>query len=63
MLIFEINGGSAAWLHGLGIALVIGRLAHAQGLSQSAGTSAGRLVGNVLTWAVILLAALRNVVG
>lgn len=63
MLILEINGGSPAWLHGLGSALVIGRLAHAQGLSQSAGTSPGRLVGNVLTWLVILLAALRNIVG
>ena len=61
MLILEINGGSARWLHVLGIALVVGRLAHVQGLSQSSGTSAGRLVGNVLTWTVILVAAIENV--
>ena len=61
MLILELNGASAPWLHGLGIALVVGRLAHAQGLGQSAGTSAGRLVGNLLTWAVILIAAVKNV--
>ena len=63
MLVFEINGGSAAWLHALGIALVVGRLAHAQGLEQSNGVSPGRLVGNVLTWSVILIAALRDVIG
>jgi uncharacterized protein len=63
MLVFEINGGSARWLHALGIALVVGRLAHAQGLEQSNGVSPGRLVGNVLTWSVILIAALRDVLG
>lgn len=63
MLLFEINGGSPVWLHALGIALVVGRLAHAQGLEQSSGVSPGRLVGNVLTWCVILIAALRDVLG
>jgi hypothetical protein len=61
MLVLEINGASATWLHGLGIALVIGRLAHAQGLSQAAGVTAGRFVGNVLTWSVIMIAAVKNV--
>jgi uncharacterized membrane protein YecN with MAPEG domain len=61
MLMLEINGTSAAWLHGLGIALVVGRLAHAQGLSQAAGVTAGRFVGNVLTWSVIMIAAVKNV--
>lgn len=61
MLLLELNGGSARLLHGLGIALVIGRLAHAQGLSQSTGVSAGRFIGNVLTWSVILIAAVRDV--
>jgi uncharacterized protein len=62
MLMLEINGASALWLHGLGIALVVGRVAHAQGLSQATGVTAGRFVGNVLTWSVILVAALKNVV-
>ena len=61
MLLLEINGASAGWLHVLGIALVIGRLAHAQGLTLSSGVSPGRLIGNVLTWAVILIAAVENV--
>jgi len=61
MLILELNGGSARWLHVLGVALLAGRLAHAQGLSQTAGTSAGRLVGNVLTWTAIMVAAVGNI--
>ena len=62
MLILELNGGSARWLHVLGIALLVGRVAHVQGLSQSTGTSAGRFVGNVLTWSVIMAAAIANIV-
>jgi uncharacterized membrane protein YecN with MAPEG domain len=61
MLILELNGGSARWLHVLGIALLVGRVAHVQGLSQSTGTSAGRFVGNILTWSVIMIAAVANV--
>ncbi len=62
MLILELNGGSARWLHVLGIALLVGRVAHVQGLSQSTGTSAGRFVGNILTWSVIMIAAVANIV-
>ncbi len=61
MLLLEVNGASPRWLHVLGIALVVGRIAHAQGLSQSPNVSPGRLVGNVLTWSVIMIAAVANV--
>src|SRR6185369_9341007 len=61
MLLLEVNGGSPRVLHALGVALVVGRLAHAQGLSQSGGVSAGRLVGNVLTWTVIAVTAIADV--
>lgn len=61
MLLLELNGTSATWLHGLGIALLAGRLAHVQGLEGSSGVSAGRLIGNMLTWGVILVAAVKNV--
>ena len=61
MLLLEINGTTATWLHGLGIALLAGRLAHAQGLETSAGVTPGRLIGNMLTWGVILVAAIKNV--
>ncbi|HEY2386963.1 MAG TPA: MAPEG family protein [Candidatus Binatia bacterium] len=62
MLMLEINGASSGFLHFLGLALLIGRVAHAQGLTTSNGVSPGRLVGNVLTWAVILIAAVKNVI-
>ena len=62
MLMLEINGASSGFLNFLGLALVIGRVAHAQGLTTSNGVSPGRLVGNVLTWSVILIAAIRNVI-
>ena len=43
--------GVAAWtIHLVGLAMIIGRIAHAIGLSQSSGTSAGRAGGMVLTW-------------
>jgi len=58
ILILEINGQSAAMLHGLGITLTIGRLAHAQGLTSGTGTNPGRVIGNVLTWVTMLTASI-----
>ena len=45
-------------VHVLGAMLLLGRIAHAIGLSQSAGTSFGRVIGTVLTWTMIMLSAL-----
>lgn len=43
--------GRSIWLiHGMGIALTVGRLLHAIGLSRSTGPSTLRLVGMALTW-------------
>ena len=39
----ELNGGPAWGLHGLGVALLLGRVLHAVGLSGSAGVSLPRL--------------------
>jgi uncharacterized protein len=57
MLVAELSGGRAAWLHGCGIVLVAARLAHALGLARTAGASAGRSLGVVGTFAVILALA------
>jgi uncharacterized membrane protein YecN with MAPEG domain len=48
-------------LHGLGGALLVGRLAHAQGLLSAPGRTLGRSLGIALTWTVLLIAALSNV--
>ncbi len=58
MGLIELNGGPAALVHGLGAALVIGRLLHAWGLSGSAGVSFGRVAGSLATWLAIVAAAL-----
>jgi uncharacterized membrane protein YecN with MAPEG domain len=57
ILVLELMGGTPLLLHGLGIALTIGRLAHWQGLASSTGTSVGRAIGTSLTFLVILVGA------
>ena len=43
--------GRSIWLiHGMGIALTLGRVLHAIGLSRSTGPSSLRLAGMALTW-------------
>lgn len=54
LLVAELSGLGSSWLHAAGIALVGSRVAHAFGLTRSAGTSPGRLVGTLGTWLVIL---------
>lgn len=54
LLVAELSGLGSSWLHAAGIALVGSRVAHAFGLTRSAGTSPGRFVGTLGTWLVIL---------
>jgi uncharacterized membrane protein YecN with MAPEG domain len=63
MLVLELNHASATLLHGLGIALTVGRLAHAQGLSGSPGTSVGRFLGTTVSWVAIVWGAVVLIVG
>lgn len=56
--LIELGGKVPGWtLHILGLALLAGRIAHAQGLSRSAGASRARVVGTALTWGVLLVAS------
>ncbi len=60
MLMFaalELNGASAAWMHGLGVALVIARVAHAVGLRTADMPSLPRAGGVLGTLLVTLVAA------
>jgi uncharacterized membrane protein YecN with MAPEG domain len=59
----EAEGFSAPVIHGLGIALVVGRAMHALGLARNAGTSIGRAGGIVLTWLMILVASAFAILG
>ena len=56
--------GDAKWIvHALGIALLIGRIAHAQGLSRNANESIGRAIGVVLTVLVLAAGAVLTILG
>lgn len=57
ILVLELMGVPRFHLHALGIILTLGRILHAWGLARSSGTSPGRFVGTLFTWAVFLYAA------
>lgn len=62
MLIAEINGLSDVWLHCLGGALILGRALHAVGLiAGKGGYHFGRFTGTSLTWLVILVLAVIDI--
>ena len=51
------------WLvHGMGIALLVGRIAHAHGFGQEPETTNYRSHGMKLTFAVLIVGALTNIV-
>lgn len=56
--ILESVGAPLALIHGLGIALTLGRFCHASGLYKTLGTSKRRVLGTVLTWSVFLVGGL-----
>lgn len=58
MLLLEINGLSAKWLHMAGVVLIGSRLLHAWGFSHSSGRSFGRMAGTVGTFGVLLVLSL-----
>jgi uncharacterized protein len=61
LLVAELNRAPSLLLHACGIAIVVGRLLHAVGLSRSAGISFGRFVGSGLSWGALALLALWSV--
>ncbi len=58
LLLLEMHGIPAPWLHGLGATLVVARVLHAWGFSRRKGTSFGRFFGTIVTWLVMLAMAL-----
>lgn len=61
IFLLEINQASNLALHLLGSGLFIGRILHALGLDKSAGTSLPRMIGMILTFLVIIVAAVMNI--
>jgi uncharacterized membrane protein YecN with MAPEG domain len=62
LLVAELCRASPVLLHAAGIALIAGRLLHAFGLSAHTGYSFGRFVGTALTWLVLVVLALYDIV-
>jgi len=61
LLAFFESGGGPAWAVQLaGAGLLIGRVLHAIGLTQTAGRSPGRFAGVVVTWLIVLGLAIGN---
>ena len=58
LLLLELNQTAPLLLHVFGIVLIFARLAHARGVSRHGGISPGRMIGVVLTFAVLLAMAL-----
>lgn len=61
MLLLELNNTQEWVLHLLGGTLVLARLLHALGLGKSAGTSIPRFIGGLLTFSMMLVAAVLNI--
>jgi uncharacterized membrane protein YecN with MAPEG domain len=55
LAILALSGAHPLVVHGMGLLLLLGRLAHAWGLSTSAGLSFGRSAGMILTWVAFLI--------
>ena len=58
LVLAQAAGAPAPWLHGLGSALLLARLANAWGLSHSLGPSKPRQAGAGLTGAVVTITSL-----
>jgi len=56
-----VVGAPPLIVHIAGLALLLGRIAHAVGLSRSGGVSIGRTVGVTLTWLAYIVAAVALV--
>lgn len=58
LILLPLVGASAWIVHIVGLCLVVGRAAHAQGLTTTSGESPGRAIGMTLTWIGMLVGAL-----
>lgn len=58
MMVMEIGDISATFLHSFGIAIVLSRIFHIIGLSQSSGTTKGRFIGTVIAITLLLIGGL-----
>lgn len=64
LVLVDLSGWPPGAVHGLGAALFLGRVLHAQGLTANPdGKSFGRLTGILLTWLMLLVSSVLLVQG
>jgi len=61
LLMLELNQLAPWLLHLFGFVLLVGRLAHAWGLSRRTGPSTGRFYGTLMTWLCLACMLLVNI--
>ena len=61
LLVAELTRAPPLLVHLCGLAIVLGRVLHAIGLSRSAGVSFGRFVGSGLSWVAVGVLSVWNV--
>jgi uncharacterized protein len=57
LILLALTGGPAWSIHAVGLLFLVGRGAHAYGLSQSGGSSVGRVAGMVTTHSAFFIGA------
>ncbi len=62
LIMLGMIGAPAVVIHGVGVLLVMGRMAHAIGLSRSAGSSVGRVAGMLMTFTALIVTAVLLIV-
>ena len=63
LLLAELQGGEPLVLHGIGLALLIGRISHGYGVSQVAENYRWRTLGMLLTFFAIISGAVATLTG
>lgn len=62
LIMLALIGAPAIVVHGVGLLAVIGRVAHAIGFSQSAGSSFGRVGGMMMTFTALIITAVALII-
>lgn len=59
MYLVEVTGAPPLWVHGLGISVLLGRVSHAFGVSQTQENYVFRVAGMAMTFTPLIVSALR----
>lgn len=61
MAMYELNGGNSVVLHSCGVAVAVGRILHAVGISKSIGVTLYRQIGMLTVFIALVMLAVINI--